>query len=116
MEFNSTWEIGVLLDCYANKRKALETKEFDREKYDQKEELEELYAKAIELTCKKEYGFKIPIDDFIIDVEGGMFIDYDGTGYLLDKDGEKIGGMCCNVSFLKKAKENGAYFVDWYNK
>lgn len=116
MEFDSTWEIGVLLDYYADKRKPLETEEFDYEKYEQKEALQKLYAKAIELTCKKGCGFKMPIDDFITDVEGGTFIDYDGIGYLLDKDGEEIGGMHCNVSFLKKAKENGACFIDWYNK
>ena len=49
-------------------------------------------------------------------VKTGSIIDYDGHGYLLDKYGERIDYMCCDVSFLEKAKENGACFVAWYNK
>lgn len=116
MNFNVTWEIGVLLSDYADRIKPLETENFDYEKYHQKEALEELYARAIELNCKKGYGLIAPIDMCIDMVRNKSITDYDGTGDLLDKDGEEIGGMRCNVSFLQKAKENGACFVAWYNK
>jgi hypothetical protein len=115
MSFNSTWEIGVLLNEYADKRKSLETDSFDWEKYEQQEALEELYAQAIELTCKKGYGLVMPIDDFIKSVCSGGINDYDGTGDLLDKDGEEIDEVCCGMLFLQNAKENGACFVAWYN-
>lgn len=116
MRFDSTWEIGVLLNKYADKRKSLETDVFDLEKYKQQEALEELYAQAIELTCKNGYGFVMPIDDFIRSVSSGGFNDYDGAGDLLDKDGEEIDEVYCEMLFLQKAKEDGACFVAWYNK
>ena len=116
MSFNLTWEIGVLMDDYADKIKSLETEKFDREKHQKKEALNDLYAQAIELNCKGGYGLIMPIDMCIDWVTQESIIDYDGTGYLLDKDGERIGGMHCSVSFLKKAKENDACFVAWYNK
>lgn len=116
MSFELTWEIGVLINTYAEKIKPFESEKYDYEKYRQKEALEEIYAQAIELNCKNGYGLIMPIDTAIDWVNGGSINDYDGMGDLLDKDGKKIGGMCCNVSFLQKAKENGACFVAWYNK
>lgn len=116
MSFDLTWEIGALMNDYSNRIKPLETKEFDYEKYKQKEALEELYAQAIELNCKKGYGLIAPIDMCIDMVTNESITDYDGIGELLNKDGEIIGAMRCDVSFLKRAKENGAYFVAWYNK
>lgn len=116
MGFNLTWEIGVLMNSYAEKIKPLETEKYDYEKERQKEALEELYAQAIELTVKDDCGLIIPIDECIDWVSDGSIIDYDGHGYLLDENGKEIGGMHCDVSFLQKAKENGACFVAWYNK
>lgn len=116
MGFDLTWEIGVLLNDYADRIKPLETEKFDYEKYHQNEALEELYAKAIELNCKKGYGLIMPIDTCVDWVIRGGINDYDGSGDLLDKDGEEIGYMRCDESFLQKAKENGACFVAWYNK
>lgn len=116
MGFDLTWEIGVLMNTYAEKIKPLEIETYDSEKRKQEEALEELYAQAIELNCKNGYGLIMPIDMCIEWVESGSIIDYDGMGDLLDKDGEEIGGMRCDVSFLKKAKEDGACFVAWYNK
>ena len=116
MSYNLTWEIGVLMDDYAARVKSLGIEKYDAEKYRLKDELEDLYAQAIELNCKNGYGLIMPIDMCIEWVARGSIIDYDGTGYLLDKDGERIGGMRCNVSFLQKAKEKDACFVAWYNK
>lgn len=116
MNFDSTWEIGVLMNAYAKKIKPLETDEFDYEKHEQKEALEEIYAKAIELTVKDNCGLIMPIDECIDWVKRGSIIDYDGVGYLVNENGEEIDGMHCDEEFLQKAKENGACFVAWYNK
>ena len=116
MGFDLTWEIGVLMNTYAEKIEPLKTEKYDYEKHSQKEALEELYAQAIELNCKDGYGLIMPIDMCIDWVTDKSIIDYDGLGYLLNKDGERIDSMCCDVSFLQKSKENGACFVAWYNK
>lgn len=109
MNFNQTWEIGVLMNAYAENKKQLAS-------YSEKETLKELYAQAIELTVKNGFGIILPIDKCINWVSDKSIIDYDGHGYLLDKDGEKIDSMCCDVEFLKRAKDDGAQFVAWYNK
>ena len=104
--------------------KPLKSEEYNFEKEEQKEAIEKLYAQAIELTVKQAIeltvkdncGLIMPIDLAICWVEGKCIIDYDGIGYLLDKNGEQIGDMYCDVPFLNKAKENGAVFVTWYNK
>ena len=116
MTFDSTWEIGVLLDSCNDVLKPLKSEEYNFEKEEQKEAIEKLYAQAIELTVKDNCGLIMPIDLAICWVEGKCIIDYDGIGYLLDKNGEQIGDMYCDVPFLNKAKENGTVFVAWYNK
>lgn len=116
MTFDSTWEIGVLLDSYNDVLKPLKSEEYDFEKEEQKEAIEKLYAQAIELTVKDNCGLIMPIDLAICWVKGRYIIDYDGIGYLLDKNGRQIGDMYCDVPLLNKAKENGAVFVAWYNK
>lgn len=116
MSFDLTWEIGVLMNTYLEKIKPLQSEKYDYEKERQKEAIEELYSQAIELNCKNGYGLIMPIDMAIDWVIGKSIIDYDGCGDLLDKDGKEIGDMRCDVSFLQKAKDNGACFVAWYNK
>lgn len=108
---NIEWEIGVLLHCFAEKFNKLGEYDFDEE-----DRLKDLYAKAIILNVKDGYGLFYPIDDFIESVEGGGYIDYDGIGFLLNGNGEKIGHSRCNVQFLEEAKANGAVYVAWYNK
>lgn len=116
MNFDLTWEIGVLMNDFAEKIKPLETEKFDHDKCEQRKALKVLYAQAIELNYKKGYGLIMPVDMCIAWVAKGFINDYDGTGDLLDKNGETIGNMRCSVSFLRKSKEKGAYFVAWYNK
>ena len=116
MSFNSTWEIGVLMDTYAEEIEPLKSEKYDFEKEEQKEKIEKLYAQAIELTAKKGYGLTMPIDMAIGWVKRGSIIDFDGIGYLVDKNGKEFKEMECDVSFLQRAKENGACFVAWYNK
>ena len=105
------WEIGVLLDSYSKRAAKLDKHDFDSWR-----KLKDLYAQAIILNVKKGYGLFSPIDDFIEDVRGGYFNDYDGMGYLLDTDGNKLDDVICNVKYLEKAKANGVIYVAWYNK
>ena len=106
-----TWEIGVLLQRYANRANKL-----DKHNFDEKDRLKKLYAKAILLNVEHGYGLFYPIDDFTDAVSDGCYIDYDGIGYLLDVDGNRIGPSRCNVKFLEAAKSNGAVYVSWFNK
>lgn len=114
MTFNMSWKIGALMNAYHQKLEELGSDIIIS--LQQEEELEETYAKAIELTCKKGFEFIMPIDMAITWVEGFLITDYDGSGELLDENGEGIDGMWCDVDFLKKAKEKGACFVAWCNK
>lgn len=108
---NLKWEIGVLLDCYTDRANKL-----DEDNFREQDKLRDLYAAAIILNVKHGYGLFYPIDDFIEDVRGGGIIDYDGIGYLLDADGNRIGPSRCNIKFLEDAKFNGAVYVAWFNK
>ena len=117
MIFNSTWEIGVLMDSYATNLQIIQEQPFvGYERYVQKDKLKATYLKAIELTLEDNCGLIMPIDMCIEWVKDGSIIDYDGTGYLLDAAGERTGYSRCNVAFLKKAKKNGTVFIAWYNK
>lgn len=111
MSFNSTWEIGVLMAQCRDELDKLEPNDWNNI-----EKIEDLYAQAIELTVKDDCGLIMPIDMCIDWVNCNSINDFDGSGDLLDKNGEVIGCMHCNTYFLKKAKEDGACFVAWYNK
>ncbi len=109
--FDIKWELGVLLDCYARRAAKLDKHDFDGEC-----NLKNLYAQAIILNIKKGYGLFCPIDDFIEDVRGGFYTDYDGCGDLLDADGNELGCVRCNVKYLEAAKATGTVYVAWFNK
>jgi hypothetical protein len=109
--FDLKWEIGVLLDCYAHRAAKL----YDCS-YDERRKLKNLYSQAIMLNIKNGYGLFYPIDDFIDEVNGGCYNDYDGAADLLDAYGNVIEDGCCDVEFLEEAKDNGAVYVAWFNK
>lgn len=103
------WEIGVLINSYADRVKGIE---HDRD------EIESTYVKAILLNVEKYgYGLVLPIDDFVECVRSGGITDYDGCGDLLDENGEEIDSVCCDTDFLQEAKLNkNARYVAWFNK
>lgn len=109
--FDIKWELGVLLYCYAEKAAKLDRYDFEGQR-----NLKNLYAQAIILNVKKGYGIFYPIDDFIEDVRGGSYTDYDGCGDLLDADGNELGYVRCNVKYLEAAKATGTVYVAWFNK
>ena len=111
MSFNSTWEIQVLMSACRDELDKIEPNEWTI-----KEKIEDIYAQAIELTVKDNCGLIMPIDECIRWVKSGSIIDYDGHGYALDKEGNRIERMYCNIKCLEALKEKGACFVAWYNK
>ena len=108
---NLTWEIGVLLQNYEDRAAKL-----DKNDNEGREKLLTLYAKAMILNVQKGYGIVYPIDDFIEDVHGCFYTDYDGCGDLLDADGNELGYVRCNVSYLEAAKATDTVYVAWFNK
>ena len=75
-----------------------------------------IYAKAIIENVKIGYGIVHPIDDFMDSVKSGSYIDYDGVGEALDKDGHKLGSIRCNLNDLGNWKKHGATMVAWFNR
>lgn len=54
-------------------------------------------AHAMLIATKIGYGDCYPIDTFIEEVINGGFIDYDGSGFWVDSEGNKINRIICNV-------------------
>jgi hypothetical protein len=105
------WEVSLLIQCYEARASKL-----DKDDHKGRTELLTLYAKAMILNVQKGYGLFLPIDDFIEDVRGGFYTDYDGCGDLLDADGNELGYVRCNVKYLEAAKTTGTVYVAWFNK
>jgi len=65
-----------------------------------------------------DYGDLIPIDDWKIEVDYGMFTDDDGNGHWV-KDGKMTRGFgdnVCNLDCIEAAVEFGITHVMWFNK
>ena len=106
---NNTWYIMNIINHYNYKIKSVVkySKEY--------EDLQELYAQAIRLQCKQDYGHIFTVDDFIKHVEDGYFVDYDGSGVFLLEDGSRYGTIRCDVKWLNKFRDRFS-FVLWFNK
>lgn len=73
-------------------------------------------AHAMLIATKIGYGDCYPIDTFIENVKTGNFIDYDGSGFWVDFEGNKINRIICDVKWLKNNQPENARFIMWYNK
>ena len=111
MKFEMNWEIGVLINSYTDEKNQTNSNDWYV-----LEALEDVYSKAIELTCRENCGLIMPMDMAIEWVDSGFIVDYDGMGYALDSDGNRIKAICCDVDFLEECKKDGAVFMAWYNK
>lgn len=74
-----------------------------------------LLIRAKELKEAQGYGDVFLIDDFIEEVRNGYFINYDGSGYFGDWNGETDEMIDCNVKWLEKNRKD-YLFIFWYNK
>ena len=79
------------------------------------DKLQELYAQAIRLQCKQDYGHIMILDDFIKYVEDGYFVDSDGSGVFLLTDGTRYSAVRCNADWLKQFRDRFSYVL-WFNK
>lgn len=73
-------------------------------------------AHAMLITAKIGFGDCYPIDTFIEEVKDGSFIDYDGSGFWVDSEGNEISPIRCNTEWLKNNQPENARFIMWYNK
>ena len=73
-------------------------------------------AHAMLITTKIGFGDCYPIDMFIENVRDGNFIDYDGSGYFVNAEGNKISSIMCNVKWLQDNIPEDAKFIMWFNK
>lgn len=108
----NAWHIKRLLESYYARRKALF---FSNAGWDKEQEIDEIYAKAMQLQCKKSFGGIYYLEDFIEEVYGWGVCDYDGSGWFINDDGEQIEGIICDVNWLNKHSGEYEYIV-WYNK
>jgi len=89
------------------------TRIFDR---DEKNNPYKLAANAALIVANRGFGTCFAIDDFISCVKDGFFIDDDGTGKWVDKDGNDLGYIKCDAKWLTDNVPAEAAFIMWYNK
>lgn len=106
---DNTWEIMTIISHFNDKVKDISWYS------DECKKLKELYAQAIRIQCNEKYGYVLTIDDFIESVRCTGFTDYDGSGYFLDKDGNRHDNVRCNIGWLSKFKNKFPYVL-WFNK
>ena len=73
-------------------------------------------AHAMLITARNGFGDCYPIDTFIEHVNNGSFIDYDGSGYFVNAEGDKISSIRCDTKWLQNHIPEDAKFIMWYNK
>ena len=114
------WTIGNLFEAFHNELRHLKTQNRKghidfAEFYDHKEELKKEYVQAINLLyTNKRLSFSdlMTIPTFCDIVDGGGINGYDGSGYWIDWDGNKI----APITWREENPPEGAVFVAWYNK
>lgn len=80
------------------------------------QELARKIANAALIVAQRGFGDCFPLDRFYECVKDGFFIDYDGTGYWVDTQGNELGKIRCDYDWLMKNQPKTAAFVMWFNK
>jgi hypothetical protein len=106
MMFDKTWEIKCILNYYTDYLYGMDDDDEERD------EIRDICAKAIELTCQ-DIGFVMPIDMFIDWTNYGSITPYDGSGYFLNENGQRIAPLTWTD---KDEQVQDAVFIAWYNK
>lgn len=114
MSFDHTFAIKQIMAFYAKQQEKLS--KGTKAEYDSVYDLATDAAHAIQLTVKHDLGMVMPLPMALQWVTQEYITDYDGTGYFLDENGDRLTGMCCSKAALKRAQKNGACFVEWFNK
>lgn len=106
-EIYQTWELQQLTTSWMSDR--IDSVLVDNENVDR------LYARAIQLQTQNSYCFVMPSHMFYRWVENGSLVDYDGSGVFLDWEGNRQGHIRCNEKWLEERIEKFP-FVMWFNK
>ena len=107
-DVEQSWELSCLASSW---EKEVES---DISSFDQ-DNIDNLYARAICLQVKEDYGFVMPSHMFYRWVKNIVLTDYDGHGYFLNWEGYEQEYVQCNINWLEDKIEKYP-FVAWYNK
>lgn len=75
-----------------------------------------LCAKAMAILAEEGMGTIWPVNDFIQDVEDGLYDNVEGYGDFIDEYGNRIGEIYCDAEWLRIKKPEEALFVIWISK
>ena len=106
MEFKYDWKIRQILQYFQVAVRCTDDHDFN-----QRDFLVGSCGRAIELICQGD-GFVMPIEMFCEWVKAGTITDYDGFGYFLDYEGNRLDGDVFDEFYCPAC----ALFVAWYNK
>lgn len=106
-ELYQTWELCCLAMSWMSDR--------DDSVLADNDNVDKLYARAIQLQAQNKYCFVMPSYMFYRWVEDGALINYDGSGVFLDWEGNRQGYVDCNTEWLKDRIKKFP-FVMWFNK
>ena len=106
---DNTWEIMHIVNKFNKRTEGM--KKFGKEF----EEIQKIYARALQITCANDYGLVFTIADFIDNVKEGYFTSYDGSGVFLDWEGNRHEWVRCDTKWLKENKKDYP-FIRWFNK
>lgn len=71
----------------------------------------------LELVDIPDYGDVMPLSEWIEDVKSGGFIDYDGHGCYVTKDGKMVRNKVVRPSHLKAGLIDMSYErIIWFNR
>jgi hypothetical protein len=73
-------------------------------------------AHAALINAKHKCGMCMTYENFYDSVFFGGLIDYDGFGYFVDNEGNKIKDVYCDCDWLNENRPENCNFVMWYNK
>lgn len=110
------WSLRMILQSYHNQMNKIEEYEDFRSFSTAEDRCLDTYEQMIKLLFTAEAlrcGEIFTIEDFIAQQINHGFIDYDGFGYYLDWEGNKLGDI--NWYCFTDCPQ-GTKFVAWYNK
>ena len=68
------------------------------------------------INAKNKYGTCLTYDNFYDSVFFGGINEYDGCGYFVDNEGNKIKDIYCDCDWLNENRPENCNFIMWFNK